>query len=134
MLKLEFFLAAESFAVDKDSNQLSVFEVVEEIAAQSFPAHLLKAAAIACWNIPAEDRDKDYQAMLSLSLPNGQVDADFGNSRVNFQPTGRRHRVSWRIVGLSFDEPGEYVLRLALNGEHQAEHTIFVYSEAAGEL
>lgn len=122
MAHMEFFVVSEELSVDQQTNRLSLFNVLEQIAGPNFPLVLLSAAAISLWVADAGDDGRDFQCMLRIILPNGRQH-EFTS---NFRFGARRHRVIQRLQGFPIDEPGVLRFEVLLNGEHQASHEVDV--------
>jgi hypothetical protein len=122
MADLEYFLVAESISVDQTTNRISFFNVVEQIKVQTFPAVVPQLVAVAAWNAEASDDKKDFQATTRVEHPNGHSE-DFQH---NFRMPGKRSRVVMTFRGMKLESPGKLLLKLSLNGEHQATHSIDV--------
>jgi hypothetical protein len=127
MPKLEYFLIAESISVDRDFNEVSVFNILEEIF---FPRGVQwtipKLVACSAWICGDEDLHKDFQVSLEIAQKdkNGQtrVDPYF----MNFRADGTRQRVYLRYEYLPVYGVGDILFNLKLNGESRATHTITV--------
>lgn len=130
MATLELFAISESIAVDNKTNRVSLFEILEEITVQGFPTFLPQCVSFALFNKQGESEDKDMQAELIVTGPDGN---SFPPFTANFNFRNPRHRVIQRFEGLPLNGPGELHFELKLNGEHQATHTVFVSSGNAAE-
>jgi Family of unknown function (DUF6941) len=129
MASLEYFLVAESVSIDAHSNRVSLFQVLEEVHGPrpDGPAGLPALAIVSAWNIEAEEFEQDFQVQVSMLKPTG---AQVGHHAANFTPKQRRHRIISRILGVVFDEAGEWKINVDLNGVHAASHTITVAFDA----
>jgi len=130
MAHMEFFVVSEDLSVDQQTNRLSLFNVLEQIAGSDFPLVLQSAAAISCWVAEAGDEGRDFQCMLRVILPNARQ-YDFPS---NFRFGARRHRVIQRLQGFPIDEPGVLRFEVLLNGEHKASHEVDVSRINASDL
>jgi hypothetical protein len=122
MATMEFFVVSEGVSVDKFTNQLSLFNVLEQAAGTDFPFVLPFIAAVSLWIREAGDDNRDFQCMLRVTLPNGRQ-REFTS---NFTFNARRHRVIQRLQGFPIDKPGVLRFEVLLNGEHKASHEIDV--------
>jgi len=128
---MEFFLVSEDVSVDQQTNRMSLFNVIEQLASPSFPFPLLYAASVSLW--VAEDDDdegKDYQCILRILLPDG-IKHDFPT---NFTFKTRRHRIITRIQGIPITKPGLLQFEILLNGKHHATHEIDILQIDPNEL
>jgi hypothetical protein len=120
MARLEFFVVSQGVSVDKFTNQLSLFNVLEQVVTPDFPFPLPFAVAVSLWMKEEGDESRDFQCMLRVNLPNGK-EHEFTS---NFTFSARRHRVIQRFQGFPIDEPGVLRFQVLLNGEHRASHEI----------
>ena len=123
MPELEYFIVAESYSVDSDSNALSLFNVLNEVRTPTFPTTLPKLVAISCWIATPEEiaAECDSQVVIQF-LSDGQDPKLF---RGNFTCDRRLQHVVLEIKGVQVDHPSEFRVELQLNGEHKAWHRIF---------
>jgi hypothetical protein len=80
MPELEYFLAAESHSVDRDTNSISIFNVFTEIRAeQGLPFVIPHIRLISCWVSSEEEiaLQGDNQASIVLHLPGENPKAPF---------------------------------------------------------
>jgi len=141
MPKLEYFLVCESAVIDRDSNRISLFNVIDavEITKQEsssdekvgFPRiPLIQLVASSCWNCDPEDVGQDFQATLRLHIPGRPEPLDF---KLNFTAEQKRHRLNFRLQGMpSIEEQGELIFELLLDGGHKATHTVDVNIKEGG--
>lgn len=123
MPKLECFLVAESVSIDQTTNEASVFNILEHFRIPEFPTVLPKCAAFSLWRKEPGDEDRDWQALLEITLPDGSTPQFSLNFRFTASP---RHRLTQRFLGLPLRREGELRFELRLNGEHVAEHLVTV--------
>jgi hypothetical protein len=129
MAHMEFFVVSEDVSIDQQTNRLSLFNVLEQLAMPNFP-FMASAVAVSLWVAEDGDDGRDFQCMLRVFLPDG-------NSRdftTNFTFRGRRHRVIQRILGFTINEPGMLRFEVLLNGEHKASHKVDVLRIDLSEL
>ena len=69
MPKLEYFLVSESVSVDQLTNRTSLFNILEEVRANKFPAVIPQVVVTSAWNREIGDEDIDYQVKVRISLP-----------------------------------------------------------------
>jgi len=122
MAHMEFFIVSEELSIDQQTNRLSVFNVLEQIASPNFPVQLLSATAVSLWVANPGDEERDFQCTLRVISPNGDC-SDFPS---NFRFRARRHRVIQRLKGFPINEPGVLRFEVMLNGEYQASHEVDV--------
>lgn len=130
MAHMEFFIVSEEVSVDQQTNRLSLFNVLEQVAGSDFPLVVLSVAAVSLWVAEAGDDGRDFQCMMRVFLPDGNRH----EITSNFKFRGRRHRVIQRIQGLTINAPGLLRFEVLLNGEHQANHEVDVSRINSAEL
>lgn len=127
MPQLEYFLVSESISIDRDRNQVSIFNILEEVTVpKSGPAFIPQLAALGSWILESEDIGKDFQVKLEIVSPVGENLNTPPDINVNFTGITRRHRVYNRILGFPLPQTGDVVFHLSLNGHHEASHTLTV--------
>ncbi len=102
MARLEFFVVSESVSVDQQTNRLSLFNVLEQVASINFPSVLPSAVAVSMWMAEDGDDVRDFQCTLRITLPNDNRH-EFAS---NFKFRARRQRVIQRVEGFPLNEPG----------------------------
>ncbi len=122
MARLEYFLVAESLAVDRFTNRISLFHVIEEIRSASFPIVIPQAVAVSHWIAEAGDEGVDFQARLHMTTPDG-VESNFPQ---NFRLVDRAGRVIFGMSGVSIAREGVLRFELFLNGKSTATHEVLV--------
>lgn len=132
MPRLEFFVVAESAAMDQVTNQASVFNILEEVRAEGFPFLIPQCVAMSLWRSEPGDADRDWQVILRIALP-GSDPQDF-STNFRIAPTGLRHRIAQRLVGLLIQREGDLRFELLLNGQHIAEHIVTVLRAEAVDI
>lgn len=123
MARLEFFLVSRSSSVDVSTNQVSAFEILEEIHVAKFPAIYPECVAITVLRLEEGDEEKDFQGLLCITTPSG----DTNEQRVNFRMTSTRHRLIQRIIGVPLTQSGILKFEIKLNDKHLAEHIVDVH-------
>jgi len=122
MLRLEYFVVAESHSVDQITNRVSIFNVLEEVQSPTFPVVIPQLVAVALWHAEAEDIERDFQSTVRLRTPDGALRP----FEQNFTMVGPRLRTIALVVGLEIKEPGIMEIELLLNGKHVASHIVAV--------
>jgi hypothetical protein len=122
MAQLDFFLVCESYAIDKQTNRLSIFNVLENIGATRFPAIHQLATAITLLRIEEGDYDQDMQLMLTLTKP-GQPSQSFPLN-FRFERGKTRHRLIQGFSPIELTQAGHLTFAIALNGAHFATYRV----------
>jgi len=126
MATLEYFVVAESVSTDRETNNVSVFNILEDVSGK-LPLEIPRLVAVSAWNMAPEDRDKDFQVTLRIPQPWNETDPKYFDFPINFTTERRRHRVSHRLEALQIKEPGELRLQILLNGQPVATHVITIH-------
>ena len=134
MPKLEYFLVAESIAIDRMTNHVSVFNIVEELRIPATGDAQIVAmqpsmVALALLRTEPGDEQIDWQALLTITSPGGKTTPATLNFKI--KPGDKRHRLFVRLTGYPLESPGDLKFDLQLNGQHLAEHIITVILEGA---
>jgi len=122
MLQLEYFVVAESVTIDQLTNQVSVFNIIDELRVK-LPLTLGRIVAVASWNAEEADKGNDYQVAVRVTGIGAQPKEPL---RLNVSIEGRRCRTIMHMQGIQVDKPSRIVLDLSINDEHKATHTIDV--------
>lgn len=148
MPKLEYFLISESVSVDRETNRISVFNVIEDfhltgihlatqqpgIESAELPPNSAEGksrlqgiisgfVAVACFNREEGDEGRKFLGNLTLR----SNDTVCFSQDMPFQLENLRNRVIMRFVGLPEISAG--VLRFVFNvdGKEAASHTVNVF-------
>jgi hypothetical protein len=134
MPKLEYFLVSESVSIDRDRNQVSVFNILEEVSIpKSTPAQIPQLVALGSWILEPEDEGRDFQATVEVVLPGTADPEKTTRSSINFTGSKKRQRICNWFLYLPVQQVGEVVFRLLLNGAYQASHTVTVRQSEDGD-
>ena len=117
MARLEYFLVSRSISIDVATNQVSIFEVIDEIAAASFPSQIPYLVATSLWCQEEGEEDRDFQLILRITTPGGSSH----DLPTNFQIQAKRHRITQRLEGLRVEQEGTLHFEAILNGKHAAQ-------------
>jgi hypothetical protein len=123
------FLVAERIVVDRFSDDMAVFNIIDELSVGKEETFLDK---IACLTIlrreEGEDSERDEQLVVRVVLPSDES----RDLRKNFKfgrPTMKR--VIQRISGVPIDRPGFLRFEVSLNGRHLFSTAVPVFAETA---
>jgi len=117
-MKVQFALLAQSVSVDRFSNRLSIFNVMESIETPSFPIFVPEPVYLSL--LRKEEGDPNIcEATLSMSIGGAVVGKS--NLHIDFQDSLHcRQIINWQ--GIPILEPKNLQLQLALPG--QQPHTL----------
>lgn len=122
MVRLEFFVVAESFSIDQLTNRVSIFDILERIQAPTFPLIFPRLMAVSLWEEDELDTEKQYQVGIRITLGGTELE----HIQQNLSFPRRRLRTIAQIQNLKIPEPGRMEIELKLNGEHRAWHYVDV--------
>jgi hypothetical protein len=127
MPKLEYFVVAESASIDRDRDQVSIFNILEDIfIPKSEPKIIRELVAISSWILDPEEEGKDFQASLKLEGPGPNNCPWNSEFFVNFTAEKHRVRLQFGLCRMPIDRPGNIIFVLTLNGHVEAHHIITV--------
>ncbi len=120
MIRAKACFVAEGVAVDRDTNQVSVWGLVERLDASGYPVGIPKVTFVCLWERtladPAYSTADFLVAVDGRQLVRQQVAVDFG--------AGLAHRSTIRVEGLTLEHPGNVVFGLAIPGHVAAEWSV----------
>lgn len=112
-MKVMFFLFANAAVIDQKSNQMSLFNISEQVNASSFPVAVRQMTVVTLTSRgPGDAKKENLEIRLSLNgkkLLDLPFVADFQNSK--------RHRFVGEIQGLVLSSPGQ--LRASLRRKNR---------------
>jgi hypothetical protein len=125
MPQIEYFAISESFAVDRDSGAVSLFNILSAAGAPGFPFELARLVAVACWRCTAEEiaEQREYTVSVTFHAP-GRSEPIV--ERGNFSATSRTQVTIFEIYGATFEREGELLVELALDGQVQETHQVII--------
>lgn len=126
MPKLEYFLVSESVSVDQLTNRTSLFNILEEVKANKFPAVIPQVVVTSAWNREIGDEDIDYQVKVRISLPGEEEPKNFP---MNFKIESDRHRLFQGFEHLQIQQPGELKFEVFINDKYTASHTVSIQKD-----
>ena len=132
MPRLEYYLVSEDVSVDQSTGRLSIFNVLDDVEFDEFPAVIPKLVIVACWIAEQEEIDEhlDCQAQIQFEMPGGEPGKSFN---ANFTVDQKRQKILYRIGFVPIQQSGIVRISLSLSGRPQASHSISVgLSDAAG--
>jgi hypothetical protein len=123
MLSLEYFLAAESYSVDRDKGLVSIFNVLSDLTFEKFPAEVPKLVCIIALICSPEEieGESEHQIVLRFKVPGVQQPEPF---RGSFPAQAKHHHLFFEVQNFFVEEPGEVVIELQIDDECKAHHTI----------
>ena len=112
-MKSVYMLCADGIVIDRRTNNVSLFNVMEELNSVGFPLLINKLYAICLMNREAHDEDTT-EARFEFKLDNKVLLK--ANTNINFQQK-HRTRVVLEVSGLILPVPGTLKVSLLREGE-----------------
>ena len=122
MTRLNLFLCAEGVIVDRRSNNVSVFTILEEVKPQELPIVLAQFVVLAILERDEGDPDK-CDCTLAISLNDEGIFEQ--HMEVDFQGKPRVRQMV-HFGGVPIEKPGTLTASLELGGEEIGEWRITV--------
>lgn len=126
-MKVRYIACAASSSVDHKTNELSLFQVMDEVAADGFPLRLPSLCVAALFERDAhEPATQSYAMTVSLDaalVASFALQVDFAGAR--------RSRSVNTVKGLAIPAPGLVAVRLAQKSEMLAEWSFVAFQAAA---
>jgi hypothetical protein len=101
-------------------NKLSLMGIFENVFLQTFPAVILRFAAVNHW-IGAGD----FQTQVRILSPDGREVAASAPSKFRIEPDGYADNVTF-FANVSLDRAGTYAVQTAIDGKLIAERPLYV--------
>ncbi len=133
MPRLEYFLVAESISLDRESDSVSIFHVLNDVPVRSLPTRLPQLATVSAW-ISSDDEIREQaesQIRLEFTVPGIEEPVAF---RGNLTSQTRYQNYNFTFVDVPVPEAGEMIVAIFLNDERKASHTITIRKVDPGEL
>ena len=120
MIHAKTCFVAEGVTIDRDTNQVSAHNLIEDIEASSYPLLIQKLAFFCLWerarDDPAQCRSEFSITLDGEDLLRQPIDIDFGQFL--------RNRCTSRLEGFTLAKPGTIVFRLAIPDHDAAEWSV----------
>jgi hypothetical protein len=122
-MRLEYLLAAEAIVIDQLTNRLSIFQIIDDVAAPIFPSMLPGLSVVAGFSVARESQSTQRRAIIRLG---GSALGKVSEFPVDFASHGPHHRLVYRIENVALQREGELELELLVNELHLGKRTIAV--------
>ena len=134
-MTFEYFLVCESVNVDAATNMVSLFNVIDQLATARVPMVIPRITIIGCWRVEPNDHLDNYQAVFRVTPPGPppQGNPGFRDFRTNLELDRRRVRVIYTVLNIPIENPGDLLVEVSLNGQHQASHLINIEMAPVGD-
>src|SRR5271156_5554138 len=112
MPHLEYFVVCRAVQLDIFTDEVSLVNVLDDVAPSQFPYELPQTASVSVWRVDPKEQNDDYQATLVLKVP-GKPDAAFNMNLLKLPSklAGGLHRLRAiaGVQGIPLDKPGDLV-------------------------
>lgn len=129
MPKLNYLVFAESWAVDSDTNRLSIFNIISDLYPERFPARVNKLIGIAQLLFEEAELNRDFQLSLEVVRPGCEVETPLN---VNMTAETEKHVALMRLRGMPVSSAGRAIFRLKLNGTLLTEQLLHIHDPSEG--
>ena len=130
MAKLILFSVSETLTIDQRTNQASIINIREEATIHKYPAYIEQLVAFSFWEMEEGEEESDFQALLRITLTNGDIKEITTNFKFEHSP---RSRVIQTIKSIPMKGEGEIRFDLFLNGQQVADYKILCKNDPALE-
>ncbi len=109
MPKLLYTLLSELINIDLISNNISVFNILEEIQVEKFPVRFPRLFITSVWLRTESEKNFEFETKTSFLNPTTQKKGEWLSS---FKMTKLRHRSIISSTKILFDVPGKYTFKV----------------------
>jgi len=121
-MKTKLFLVCESAVIDRNTNNLSIFNILEEISAQGFPLIIPKLFVVyVLERKESEDASPEFNLRI-IQEKKYLFDKTF---TVNFQDKMRTRQLI-ELQGFTLTKSGHLTFRLNFRGKKFAEYSLII--------
>lgn len=106
-----FTIVARGHAVDAQTNTLTAFCILEELAAEGFPVAVPELTVITLWFRRSGDEGVTFMQRTRLMDPSGE---EVFRGDLSFRMDKRRHRNFVKVAMVPFKEQGTYTLEILI--------------------
>ena len=129
MIRVKACFVAEGVIIDRDTNQISAFGLLDNLQSDTYPKSVQKLAFFCLWTRTSGDPER---VTCKFSVTQNQRDIARQDIDIDFQ--GHLYnRCNIRLERFALNEPGTVVFRLAIPGHDTAEWTMEASHTAAAE-
>ena len=126
-MRVKLCLVAEGVVRDAETNSVSVYNILEGIAANGFPILVQRMAFLALFERD-ESEPEAHTGQFTVSLGDNQLLT--GEQHIHFRGKLRTRSIV-RIQGILFPSPGEATFALAVAADVRASFVVRVRATAA---
>jgi hypothetical protein len=123
MPRAKLCLAARAVIRDAGETGISVFSILDRVAAQGFPVLIQQAGVLAVWE--REQGDPNTIENVELLIRNNQQEIARANISIDFR-TSPTHRSVVNMAALFIQQPGSVEFRFTLDNVELSRYEIIV--------
>lgn len=126
MPKLLFLSCSHLVSIDKITNNLSVYHIIEQINIPNFPFVFPQLFITSLWQRSNEEENLEFEVKINFLNPDRISIKDW---RADWKFTSLHHRHILNAINLTFDYPGTYAFKIFIRKKGQKE-----WNEQAWEI
>ncbi len=118
MPKLLHSICSELISLDRITNNISIFNVLEDITSKSFPFVFPRFFITSSWQRKSDEKNIEFEARIKFTNPKKEL---IKNITSKWQFTKPRHRHIALFLNIKFDIPGTYNFEIYLRKKGKKE-------------
>lgn len=116
MPELILSACSQLVSVDRFTNTLSLFNIIEQINAPTFPFVMPQIFVASIWQRSDAEQGFPFESHIFLLDPSGKTRQEWKADWVFDQP---RHRHLLLAANIEFESPGNYVFKIFINKKNE---------------
>jgi len=126
MPKLLFLSCSQLVSIDKITNNLSVYHIIEQLNIPSFPFIFPQIFITSLWQRSSGEENLEFELKISFLNPDRVSITEW---HADWKFTSLHHRHILNAINLSFDYPGTYIFKIFIRKKGEKE-----WNEQAWEI
>ena len=118
MPNLLFSICSELVSLDRITNNISIFNVLEDFTSNKFPFVFPRLFITTLWQRKSDEKNIEFEARIKFTNPKKE---SIKKIMANWQFTKLRHRHIALVLNLKFDIPGTYNFEIYLRKKDEKE-------------
>ncbi len=118
MPKIIFSTCSQLVSVDRFTNTLSLFHMIEQLNAPSFPFRMPQMFVSVLWQREPQDEGLKFESVVRLTDPLGKTNGEWKAEWVFEQ---LRHRHILLVANAEFESPGSYHFNIFIKRQGEIE-------------
>jgi Family of unknown function (DUF6941) len=122
-ISVELMTAAHGSAIDRDTNSISIFEIIDELNAPSFPLLVQKMVIVVIFRREKVSEAESVESKIRIVMEEDLLfESDF---TFNFNVNSRRNRTRLALDGFVIPKPGIVRFEILLEGKELGSHRMW---------